>query len=287
VYESEDRASFPVVRIGARRISIPQPSKYSDLKIQAVRWRSTDGTQIHGVVYETRATPPDAPLLVRVHGGPAGEVGALRSQAVRHRHLLKAGYRVFNPAFRGSLGFGDAFLRANIRCQGEADLEDVLSGIDHLARHGMGRVDRVGIFGGSYGGYMTLRALAVTDRFKAGVALFGFVHNRWMTLETGDFTYETEYVAPLKWPMPKSAQRSDVFPHLGSIDTLLLLLHGDSYPICSSSQSTVTYRALEARGVPTGVVFYPGEGHGFRRKPNIRDSARRTLAWFLEHLPPR
>ena len=205
---------------------------------------------------------------------------------MRHRHLLKAGYRVFNPAFRGSLGFGDAFLGANIRCQGETDLEDILTGIDHLAGHRMGRADRVGIFGGSYGGYMTLRALAVTDRFKAGVALFGFVQNRWMTLETGDFTYETEYVGPLKWPIPKSAQRSDVFPHLGSIDAPLLLLHGDSDPICTPSQSTITYRALEARGVPTGVVIYPGEGHGFRKKPNIRDSARRTLAWFMEHLPP-
>ena len=170
---------------------------------------------------------------------------SLRSHAVRHRHLLRAGYRVFNPAFRGSLGFGDAFVQGNIGCQGEADLEDILSGVNHLVEAGQASVDRVGIFGGSYGGYMTLRALAVTDRFVAGVALFGFVSNRWMTLETGDFTYETEYIAPLSWPLTKKAQRSDVFPHLGSIQAPLLMLHGDRDPICTLSQSVVAYRALE------------------------------------------
>ena len=132
---------------------------------------------------------------------------------------------------------------------------------------------------------MTLRALAVTDRFVAGVALFGFLDNRWMTLETGDFTYETEYIAPLSWPPAKKARRSDVFPHLGSIQAPLLMLHGDRDPICTLSQSVVAYRALEDRRIPVGLVVYPGEGHGFRKKKNRRDCARRVLAWFLEHLP--
>jgi dipeptidyl aminopeptidase/acylaminoacyl peptidase len=285
-YQTESASDFPAVWTGSRRLPIPQSESYSDLRIKTVSWKSFDDTPLEGVVYERSQTPADAPLLVRAHGGPAGTVEAVRSEAARsYRHLLRAGYRVFNPAFRGSMGFGDDFLSANVRCQGEDDLKDILTGIDHLVRKKLAKQDRVGIYGGSFGGYMTIRALASTDRFRAGAALYGFVSNRWMTLETGDFTYEDEYFAPIKWSSKKTTTSSDIFPHLGAIQSPLLLLHGDRDPICTLSQSMVTYRALEARGIPTGVVVYPGEGHGFRKPENRRDCARRVLGWFLEYLP--
>jgi dipeptidyl aminopeptidase/acylaminoacyl peptidase len=72
---------------------------------------------------------------------------------------------------------------------------------------------------------------------------------------------------------------------LGDIAAPLLLMHGDKDPICPVSESLVTGRALEAKGVPVGVVVYPGEGHGFRRRRNQRDCARRMLAWFLNYIP--
>ncbi len=286
VFETESCEAYPALWAGNRRVMLSSRTRYEDLRTVPVRWTAPDGTPVAGVVYEAENTPPDAPLLVRVHGGPAGDVTATRSPAVRHRHLLRAGYRVFNPAFRGSLGFGDAFLGANIGCQGGADLEDILSGIEYLGETGRADVDRVGIFGGSFGGYMTLRALAVTDRFRAGVAMFGFVSNRWMTLETGDFTYETEYIGPLVWPPNEETFRGDVFPHLEGIRAPLLLLHGDQDPICTLTQSKVVLHALERLDREVGLVVYPGEGHGFRKKANQRDSARRVLGWFLAHLPP-
>jgi dipeptidyl aminopeptidase/acylaminoacyl peptidase len=209
-----------------------------------MEWASSDGLVIGGVLYEADGITWRAPLLVSAHGVPASSVKNVRSEVARFRHLLRAGYRVFRPAFRGSLGFG------------------------------------------SYGGYMTLRALAMTDRLQAGVALYGFIDNRRMTLETGDFTYETEYLEPLSWSITERVRKSDVFPHLGSITSPLLLLHGDRDPICPLSESNVTCRALEALGVPVGLVVYPGEGHGFRKKKNRRDRARRMLAWFLTHLSP-
>ena len=116
--------------------------------------------------------------------------------------------------------------------------------------------------------------------------MYGFVDNRWMTLETGDFTYETEYVAPLSWPPTDESRGADVFPHLGEIDAPLLLMHGDRDAICPMSHSVVTYRALERRGVQTALVIYPGMGHGLRIPRFQHDSARRLLAWFLEYLPP-
>ncbi len=285
-YETESASKYPFLVAGKKSIRIKNAKRFDDLRVRSMKWNSTDGTRIEGVLYEKTRTPRDAPLLVSAHGGPAGTVHALRSASARYLPILQAGYRVLNPAFRGSKGFGDQFLQANIGSQGEGDLEDILTGVDHCKRMGVATGDRVGIFGGSYGGYMTLRALAVTDRFQTGVALFGFVSNRWMTLETGDFTYENEYIAPLAWPVTKRATRADVFPHIADIRAPLLLLHGDKDPICSLSQSAITYRALEDLGRTVGMVVYPGEGHGFAKKKNQRDSSRQLLAWFLKHLPP-
>jgi len=285
VFETEDAERYPAIWTGTRRVPLPQPENYEDLQVTDLEWVSSDGLRIAGVLYESENTRGIGPLLVNAHGGPAAPVENLRSDAVRHRHLLRAGYRVFRPAFRGSLGFGDDFAQGNIGCQGKDDLADIIRGIDFLAQEGLADVNRVGIFGGSYGGYMTLRALAMSDRFQAGVSLYGFIDNRRMTLETGDFTYENEYIAPLSWPLTDAARKSDVFPHLGGISAPLLLKHGDADPICPVSESLVTCRALEAQGVPVGLVVYPGEGHGFRRRRNQRDCARRMLAWFLNYLP--
>ncbi len=285
VFETEDAERYPAIWTGTRRVPLPQHENYEDLQVSDLEWESSDGLRIAGVVYESENTRGRGPLLVNAHGGPAAPVENLRSDAVRYRHFLRAGYRVFRPAFRGSLGFGDDFAQGNIACQGRDDLADIVTGIDFLVDEGLADADRVGIFGGSYGGYMTLRALAVTNRFRAGVALYGFIDNRRMTLETGDFTYESEYVAPLAWPITDAVRKSDVFPVLGDIAAPLLLMHGDKDPICPVSESLVTGRALEAKGVPVGVVVYPGEGHGFRRRRNQRDCARRMLAWFLNYIP--
>lgn len=286
VFETEDHERFPAIWTGTRRIPLPQPENCEGLRVSQLAWKAPDAWPIEGVLYEADDTPRPAPLLVSAHGGPAAPVENVRSEAARYRHLLCAGYRVFRPAFRGSLGFGDDFARGNIGCQGRADLHDIISGVDFLIDEGVATPNQVGIFGGSYGGYLTLQALATTDRFRAGVALYGFIDIRRMTLETGDFTYETEYVAPLSWPITERTRISDVFPHLGAIRTPLLLLHGDRDPICPLSESKVTYRTLEALGVPVGLVVYPGEGHGFRKANTRRDSARRMLAWFLEYMSP-
>lgn len=285
VSESGDATTLPYLNVGGHTVAIPQPDTFDDLQVRVVDWQASDGLGIRGVVYEANNTPDGAPLIVRAHGGPAGDVVASRYAAIRHRYLLRAGYRILEPAFRGSLGFGNDFLGANIACQGVKDLDDIVTGVDKLVEMGVADNERVGIFGGSYGGYMTLRAVAVTDRFKTGVALYGFIDNRWMTLETGDFTYEDEYIAPVTWPMQESAVKSDVFSHLHEIDCPLLLLHGDQDPICTLSQSKIVYRALEHRGVTAGLVVYPGEGHGFRKPEHRQDCARRTLAWFEAFLP--
>ena len=133
-----------------------------------------------------------------------------------------------------------------------------------------------------------MRAVATTRRFRAAVAQYGFVHNRWMSYETADFTYEDEYIGGREvWPLAahSTAQAGDVFDSLHCIDVPTLFLHGLEDNICPPSQSRVAFNMLRSRGVPTGLVEYPGEGHGFDCPDNQRDRDRRLLLWFLHHLP--
>ena len=108
----------------------------------------------------------------------------------------------------------------------------------------------VGIFGGSYGGYMTLRALSmVPDRFTAGVAMYGFLMNRWMTFEGGDMTWETEYIGdPNRWPLTDDMQQHDVFDKLANVASPVLFIHGEADDICPLSQSFVAFRVLQVCG---------------------------------------
>ena len=278
--------------------NLPHPLDFSSLVVIKHKWQAADGTVITGLLCERAGLRADAPLLVHAHGGPAVGFGEERSIAANntrypYRHLLFAGYRVFMPLFRGTLGFGDRFSQANIGCQGEldSDLGDILSGIDHLASAAGGGLrfgERVGIFGGSYGGYMTLRALSMAPgRFRAGVAMYGFVHGRFMTLEGGDFTWEDEYVGPQRWPLSAESKKSDVFDGLANIKAPTLLLHGAEDDICMPSASLVAYRVLKSRGVETACVRYPGEGHGFKSPRFQADRDQRTLTWFARWLPPK
>ena len=141
--------------------------------------------------------------------------------------------------------------------------------------------------GGSYGGYMTLRAMAICpERFATGIAQYGFVQNRWMTNEGGDYTWEDEYLGhKTRWPLSEEDQRSDVYNHLASITAPLLLMHGEDDDICPLSQSLVAYRVLEQSGVPTGLVVYPKEKHGFDKPEHRQDRDRRMLCWLAQYMP--
>lgn len=372
-------AKAPEVEI--RSLTLPQPQGTDIFSVEKVTYQHQK-QEVTALLFERRIPPcrEDAPLLVMAHGGPAiGVLNSLRAAVdpIRYpyRHFLAAGYRVFVPLFRGTLGFGDAWAQGNIGTQGspEGDLGDILAGLDWLAEchprlKGTIVPERTGIYGGSYGGYMTIRAMVERpERFGAGVALYGFVHNRWMTYEGGDFTWEDEYLLPPAgasspevlgfgldvemvveergtigeaggggsapgsafqpparpnaaadpstptasphggsssgrrpragsrecqspaasdvWPLPQEMEASDTFNGLHRIVAPLLLLHGEKDDICQLSHSQVVFHMLEKRGVPTGLIVYPGEGHGFDRPEHQRDRDRRMLAWWREHLP--
>ncbi|MEO5867689.1 MAG: S9 family peptidase [Sphingomonas sp.] len=226
------------------------------------------------------------PMVVSVHGGPssASVPGFVASGSGVTADLIAAGYYVFYPNPRGSYGQGEAFTAANKRDFGGGDLRDILAGIDAVEKVAPVDESRLGMMGGSYGGFMSMWANTQTNRFKAIVAAAGISNwisyygingiDQWMLPFFGKTMYEDykAYEAPSAIYQIKKA-RTPTFISVGERDIEV-----------PPTQSTEYWHALKDQGVPTSLVIYPDEGHGLRNPANVADARRRTVAWFDTYL---
>jgi dipeptidyl aminopeptidase/acylaminoacyl peptidase len=217
-------------------------------------------------------------MVVIVHGGPAA---AWRARFTEIVHVLASqGYFVFLPNPRGSFGQGEAFTRANVKDFGHGDLRDVLTGIDAAVRAAPVDGARIGVYGHSYGGYMTMFAVTQTRRFRAAVASAGIANwqsyygqnriDQWMLPYFGKSVYEDPAVYARSSPMTFIAQAK----------TPTLVLVGERDAECPMPQSQEFWHALKTLGVETQLIVYPDEGHHFRDPAHERDHTERTVGWF-------
>lgn len=257
---------------------------------ETIRYPAKDGLPIEAVLVRPEGAPGPVPrpLVVVVHGGPESHyLDAWNNGASAPAHLLaERGYLVLFPNYRGSTGRGVAFAKADHRDLGGQEFEDVLAGVDYLVAKGWADSARVGITGGSYGGYFT--ALAVTrhsERFAAGVELFGITN--WESfLGQSDIPTENSLVHWNLWCYEHAAlcrERSPV-AHWDKARTPTLILQGEKDERVPKPQSDELYAALRFKKVPVEYVVYPREGHGFRERWHRLDALTRTLAWFDRHL---
>jgi dipeptidyl aminopeptidase/acylaminoacyl peptidase len=256
---------------------------------EIVRWQARDGLEIEGLLIQPleRAEAQRVPLVVVAHGGPESHYrnGWLTGYNTVGQMAAARGYAVFYPNYRGSTGRGVAFSKGD---QGDgvgAEFEDVLDGVDHLIERGLVDRDRVGMTGGSYGGYFTgWAATRHSERFAAGVMLYG-VTNQLSKTGTSDIPMELELVHWLTNPyenLELFMERSPI-SYIENAQTPLLILHGAEDARVYPGQSLEMYRALKVKGdVPVRLVLYPGEGHGFRRAAARYDCSVRMLRW-LDH----
>lgn len=259
-----------------RRITDALSPKVSrrDLVVPAVtRFRSYDGVTVPGVLYRPHqaSAAAKAPAIVMVHGGPGGQAQVGYSALVQA--LANAGYVVFDINNRGSSGYGKTFYAMDDRRHGEADLGDVVASKGMLAELGYVDTTRIGILGGSYGGYMTLAALTLQpDAFKAGVDLFGI--SNWMrTLESIPPWWESfkeALYAEMGDPKADSARLRRISPlfNAGRIRAPLMVLQGANDPRVLKIESDEIVEAARRNGVPVEYVVFPDEGHGFVKKAN-------------------
>ena len=253
---------------------------------EVVSWDSADGLKIEGVLvypldYEAGQ---NYPLVAQIHGGPKGRsVNTLRNY-YQSPVWSAEGYFVLQPNFRGSEGYGHAFAIANRRDLGGGDFQDIMAGVDWCVAQGFADPQRLGIMGGSYGGYMTNWAIGHTDRFRAAVSMFGIFHLQTDYSNSELSRWDNDYAGAYYWEDPEIYRRMSPGSYIENIKTPTLILHGEDDPNTFISNSKEMYQALRHRGVTTQFVRYPREGHGLDEPNHKLDEARRCLVWMDRYL---
>ena len=247
----------------------------SDLvEATVVRFKSFDGTEIPAIYYVPHAASPDnkVPGMIWVHGGPGGQ--SRQSYFALIQYMVNQGYAVLAVNNRGSSGYGKTFFKMDNLRHGEDDLQDCIYGKKYLQTLDYIDHDRIGIIGGSYGGYMTMAALTFTpEEFAVGVNIFG-VTNWLRTLKSIPSWWESfreALYAELGNPHTDDSVRlhqiSPLF-HASNVTKPLMVLQGANDPRVLQVESDEIVAAVKANGVPVNYVLFEDEGHGFRKKEN-------------------
>jgi dipeptidyl aminopeptidase/acylaminoacyl peptidase len=228
------------------------------------------------------------PLIVIVHGGPGAAIG---SQWAGWGTLSPApfsalGYFVLQPNPRGSFGQGEAFTQANVKDFGYGDLSDILAGVDAAEARYSIDPQRVGLTGWSYGGFMTLFAVTQTHRFRAAVAGAGI--SDWLSYygENSIDQWMIPFFGASVYDDPAVYAKSSAITYIKQTTTPTLVVVGDRDGECPAPQSYEFWHALRDLHVPTQLVVYPNEGHGFVDPAHRRDVIVRALGWFAQYMPP-
>ncbi|MEM9939236.1 MAG: S9 family peptidase [Pseudomonadota bacterium] len=250
------------------------------------RFDSFDGVVIPGILYKPKQASAETPVpaMVWVHGGPGGQ--STRGYNATIQHLVNHGYAVYAANNRGSSGYGKTFFHMDDKRHGEEDLMDIVTAGDYLRGLDWVDGDKVGVMGGSYGGYMTAAALAFQpEEFDVGINIFGVTNwlrtlesvppwwgaiRGWLYNEMGDPETDSERLQAI----------SPLF-HAENIVKPMLVVQGANDPRVLQVESDEIVAAVEANGVPVEYVVFPDEGHGFRRRAN-KITASNAYVDFLD-----
>jgi dipeptidyl aminopeptidase/acylaminoacyl peptidase len=225
-----------------------------------------------------------APAVVMPHGGPTGQT--LDSFNARALLLVSRGYVVIAPNVRGSTGYGMDFQKANYQDLGGADLKDEVAGVDFLKATGYVDAKKVGIWGGSYGGFMALMAIGREPTiWAAAVDEYGIID--WYTMLQHSDPYLQEYVKTLLGdPVKDKAVYEAASPikYIRKERAPLLVLQGEKDIRVPREEAEQVVSILKAEGRTVEAVYYPEEGHGIIKREHQVDELTRSIAWFDRYL---
>lgn len=278
---------------GARRLTDSNPWLASARLApqELVRYRARDGLELEGLLIRPleEQSGQRYPLVVVVHGGPESHYrnGWLTAYSRPGQELAAKGFAVFYPNYRASTGRGVAFSKLDHGDPGGKEFDDLVDGVDHLIASGLVDGDRVGITGGSYGGYAAAwGATYYSERFAAAVMSVG-ISDMISKFGTSDIPQELYRVHERQWPWEDwqhALERSPVY-HVEKARTPILILHGEDDTRVYPGQSLILHRYLKLLGkVPVRLVLYPGEGHGNRRAASRLDFNLRLVRWMEHYL---
>lgn len=256
-----------------------------------ITYKARDGLEIQAVlIYPVNFNRNTTyPLIVYAHGGPEAAVQNAWVTSYSSWGQIAAGqdYFVFMPNYRASSGRGLEFTMMGFGDIGGKEFEDVLDGIDYLISEGLVDKSKVGIGGGSYGGYFAAwGATKYSSRFAASVVFVG-IANQISKRNNTDIPYEDYYVHWGFWTNEKPDFVYDRSPvkYAGNCKTPTLILHGKEDPRVHPAQGLELYRTLKTQGkAPVRLVYYPGQGHGNSKNTSKLDYSLRTMQWFDYYL---
>jgi dipeptidyl aminopeptidase/acylaminoacyl peptidase len=253
---------------------------------QIVHYRAFDGKIISAFLWVPFNLQRDTsnPAIVMPHGGPTGQTTDTfdRNAAA----LASRGYVVIAPNPRGSTGYGIEFQKANIKDLGGGDLQDEIYAADFLVQTGYVNPKKIGITGGSYGGFMTLMAIGKTpDRWAAAVESYGIID--WFSMlehsDPGLQQYERSLLGDPKKDRQVYEEASPL-KYLRNAKAPLLVLQGENDIRVPKEEADQVVDILRREGRTVDVHYYPAEGHGFLKRENQIDAMKRTIAWFDKYL---
>ena len=284
VYTIELKGSMKSARL--TKALNPKIKEDDLVETKVVRYASFDGLKIPGILYQPHVATAKhkVPVLVWVHGGPGGQ--SRRGYSATIQHLVNHGYGVLAANNRGSSGYGKTFFHMDDRKHGDVDLKDIVAAKQYLI--GLDWVDRerVGIIGGSYGGYMVGAALAFSpDTFDVGIDIFGVMN--WVRTLTNIPPWWASFKESLYDEMGDPATDGErhraISPlfHAKNIRAPLLVVQGANDPRVLKVESDEIVEAVRANGVAAEYKVFPDEGHGFTKRAN-RIDASDTFVVFLD-----
>lgn len=253
---------------------------------EVVHYKSFDGKIITALLWVPFNLRRDgsAPALILPHGGPTGQM--VDYWNTRVAALASRGYICIAPNPRGSTGYGLGFQQANFQDLGGGDLKDEIAGVEFLKSTGYVDSKKIGITGGSYGGFMTLMAVGkAPDVWGAAVEEYGIIN--WSTMLKSSDPSLNEYLKALLGNPEENRKIYDAdspITYIRNEKAPLLVLQGDNDPRVPKEEAQQVIEILRREGRTVDVHYYANEGHGFVKRENQIDAIRRTIAWFDRYL---
>ncbi len=254
---------------------------------EVVRFKSFDGLEIPGILYKPKqAARQKVPALVWIHGGPGGQ--SRKGYSALIQHLVNNGYAIFRINNRGSNGYGKTFFHLDDKKHGDHDLNDVVFNKYYLQSLNWIDPNRIGVIGGSYGGYLTMAAMAFTDEFEVGINIFG-VTNWVRTLESIPPYWESfrqSLYDELGDPSTDKERLHNISPVFfgHNVKKPVLVVQGKNDPRVLKIESDEMVESIRSGGTYVDYLVFDDEGHGFSKKANRIKASNKYLSFLQAHL---
>ncbi len=262
-------------------------------KTEVLKWKSSDGLEVEGLLTYPVAykSGTKVPLLLVIHGGPAGVFTQSFLAANRGAYPVASfaaqGFAVLRVNPRGSSGYGQKFRYANIKDWGGGDYQDLMTGVDHVIGMGVADPERMGVMGWSYGGFMTSWVITQTHRFKAA-SVGAAVTNLMSFIGTADIpSFIPDYFGGQPWENLEIYRTHSAMFNAKGVKTPSLIQHGEADERVPISQGYEFYNALKVQNVPVRMIVLPRMPHGPNEPKMVLKSKQTNLAWFEEYLGPK